>query len=174
MGWNRIKRRKWFNLYLSKQYMLRNRAYILFLYIFCFHLMIILSRSYGTEGLSGNSTCWDTPNHHAVQQTNLRIKQPRNSSEAKRSWPLLYTSKWWSSLAALRCGRRVGFHTRETGRYFQREELFIGFWHGRNCSCFQLFVLKETMYNVLIWDIIEKNKISTSFRIVNNTTDTQK
>jgi hypothetical protein len=144
MSWNRIKRKKLFNLYLCIQYMFRNRVYIL-----CFHLMIILSRSYGTEGLSGNSTYWDTPHHHAVQQTSLRIKQPRSSSEAKRSWPLLYTSKWWSSLAVLRPQSRIP-HERDReilskGRTFYRvlarQKLLIFsvvYFKGNHVQCSEL------------------------------------
>lgn len=158
---------------MSIQYIIRNRAYILFLYVSYFHLMIILSGSYGTVGLSGNSTCWNTPNHHAVRQTNLRIKQPRSSSEAKRGWPLLYTSKWWWSPAVVQRRSRIP-HDRDReilskGRTFysilapqKLLKFSVVYFKGNHVQCFQIRY------------IIKKNKTSTSFRIANSTRDMQK
>jgi hypothetical protein len=93
--------------------------------------MITLSHSYGTVGLLGNSISWNTPNH--TTQSN-RQTYALNSPDvvARRNVADRYFTHQSDDRSSLWCSGGVGFHTTEIGRYFQREEFFIGFWHDRS------------------------------------------
>jgi hypothetical protein len=78
----------------STQYCtLQKQTVRIFLHVSCMHLMITLSHSYGTVGHNFQLE-FTSPAHTPTERhTNLRTKYPGSSCEAKRNWPLLYTSK---------------------------------------------------------------------------------